>query len=177
MIGAVLNRVDLEKNPYYYSAYYRKESSRYYQQASRPSQQARGAAGRAQPRLREGAGPSGPALLVSALVRRDFGSLVRLPPSAAERSIPRSLAPPGRLQHPCRARAPGARRPPVVVDPAGGAHEDRSGAADGVEPVAFMNEPRRRPLPVIGRSCCAPVASQRLRSAGWSRACAARHRR
>lgn len=37
VIGAVLNRVDLEKNPYYYSAYYRKEYSRYYQQASRPS--------------------------------------------------------------------------------------------------------------------------------------------
>jgi capsular exopolysaccharide synthesis family protein len=37
VIGAVLNRVDLEKNPYYYSAYYRKEYSRYYAQASRPS--------------------------------------------------------------------------------------------------------------------------------------------
>ena len=37
IIGAVLNRVDLEKNPYYYSAYYRKEYSRYYAQASRPS--------------------------------------------------------------------------------------------------------------------------------------------
>lgn len=37
VIGAVLNRVDLEKNPYYYSAYYRKEYSRYYQRASRPS--------------------------------------------------------------------------------------------------------------------------------------------
>jgi capsular exopolysaccharide synthesis family protein len=37
LIGAVLNRVDLEKNPYYYSAYYRKEYSRYYAQASRPS--------------------------------------------------------------------------------------------------------------------------------------------
>ena len=37
VIGAVLNRVDLEKNPYYYSAYCRKESSRSYQQASRPS--------------------------------------------------------------------------------------------------------------------------------------------
>jgi polysaccharide biosynthesis transport protein len=34
VIGAVLNRVDLEKNPYYYSAYYRKEYSRYYAQAS-----------------------------------------------------------------------------------------------------------------------------------------------
>jgi succinoglycan biosynthesis transport protein ExoP len=40
VIGAVLNRVDLEKNPYYYSAYYRKEYSRYYQQAPRPSQPA-----------------------------------------------------------------------------------------------------------------------------------------
>jgi len=38
VIGAVLNRVDLEKNPYYYSAYYRKEYSRYYQQATRPTQ-------------------------------------------------------------------------------------------------------------------------------------------
>ncbi len=37
VIGAVLNRVDLEKNPYYYSAYYRKEYSRYYAQASHPS--------------------------------------------------------------------------------------------------------------------------------------------
>jgi capsular exopolysaccharide synthesis family protein len=37
VIGAVLNRVDLEKNPYYYSAYYRKEYSRYYAQASRPT--------------------------------------------------------------------------------------------------------------------------------------------
>jgi succinoglycan biosynthesis transport protein ExoP len=36
VIGAVLNRVDLEKNPYYYSAYYRKEYSRYYAQATRP---------------------------------------------------------------------------------------------------------------------------------------------
>ncbi len=38
VIGAVLNRVDLEKNPYYYSAYYKKEYSRYYAQASKPSQ-------------------------------------------------------------------------------------------------------------------------------------------
>ena len=30
LIGAVLNRVDLVRNPYYYSAYYRKEYSRYY---------------------------------------------------------------------------------------------------------------------------------------------------
>jgi polysaccharide biosynthesis transport protein len=35
VIGAVLNRVDLEKNPYYYSAYYRKEYSRYYAQTTR----------------------------------------------------------------------------------------------------------------------------------------------
>ena len=34
VIGAVLNRVDLEKNPYYYSAYYRKEYSRYYAQTT-----------------------------------------------------------------------------------------------------------------------------------------------
>ena len=33
IIGAVLNRVDLEHNPYYYSTYYRKEYSRYYAQA------------------------------------------------------------------------------------------------------------------------------------------------
>ena len=33
VIGAVLNRVDLEHNPYYYSTYYRKEYSRYYAQA------------------------------------------------------------------------------------------------------------------------------------------------
>ena len=59
VIGAVLNRVDLEKNPYYYSAYYRKEYSRYYQQASRPSHGARTSQRlAAQPRLREGAGPS-----------------------------------------------------------------------------------------------------------------------
>jgi succinoglycan biosynthesis transport protein ExoP len=37
VVGAVLNRVDLEKNPYYYSAYYRKEYSRYYAQATRPT--------------------------------------------------------------------------------------------------------------------------------------------
>lgn len=34
MIGAVLNRADIERNPYYYSAYYRKEYSRYYAKAS-----------------------------------------------------------------------------------------------------------------------------------------------
>ena len=34
IIGAVLNRVDLVRNPYYYSAYYRKEYSRYYVSAS-----------------------------------------------------------------------------------------------------------------------------------------------
>ena len=33
VIGAVLNRVDLEHNPYYYSTYYRKEYSRSYAQA------------------------------------------------------------------------------------------------------------------------------------------------
>ena len=37
VVGAVLNRVDLERNPYYYAAYYRKEYSRYYAQATRPS--------------------------------------------------------------------------------------------------------------------------------------------
>jgi len=30
LIGSVLNSVDLVRNPYYYSAYYRKEYSRYY---------------------------------------------------------------------------------------------------------------------------------------------------
>ena len=30
LIGTVLNRVDLVRNPYYYSAYYRKEYARYY---------------------------------------------------------------------------------------------------------------------------------------------------
>ena len=30
VIGSVLNRVDLVRNPYYYSAYYRKEYARYY---------------------------------------------------------------------------------------------------------------------------------------------------
>ena len=34
IIGAVLNRVDLEHNPYYYSTYYRKEYSRYYAQTA-----------------------------------------------------------------------------------------------------------------------------------------------
>jgi capsular exopolysaccharide synthesis family protein len=33
MIGAVLNRADVERNPYYYSTYYRKEYSRYYAKA------------------------------------------------------------------------------------------------------------------------------------------------
>ncbi len=37
VIGAVLNRVDLEKNPYYYSASVRKESVGYYAQASKSS--------------------------------------------------------------------------------------------------------------------------------------------
>ena len=36
VIGAVLNRADLERNPYYYSAYYRKEYSRYYARATTP---------------------------------------------------------------------------------------------------------------------------------------------
>ena len=34
LIGSVLNSVDLVKNPYYYSAYYRKEYARYYVSAS-----------------------------------------------------------------------------------------------------------------------------------------------
>jgi capsular exopolysaccharide synthesis family protein len=34
LVGSVLNSVDLVKNPYYYSAYYRKEYSRYYVSAS-----------------------------------------------------------------------------------------------------------------------------------------------
>jgi capsular exopolysaccharide synthesis family protein len=34
VIGAILNRVDLIRNPYYYSAYYRKEYSRYYVSSS-----------------------------------------------------------------------------------------------------------------------------------------------
>ena len=38
VIGAVLNRVDLERNPYYYSTYYRKEYSRYYAQAPAATQ-------------------------------------------------------------------------------------------------------------------------------------------
>jgi succinoglycan biosynthesis transport protein ExoP len=33
-VGAVLNRVDLEQNPYYYSHYYRREYSAYYEQAA-----------------------------------------------------------------------------------------------------------------------------------------------
>lgn len=36
IIGAVLNRADVERNPYYYSAYYRKEYSRYYAKATPP---------------------------------------------------------------------------------------------------------------------------------------------
>jgi capsular exopolysaccharide synthesis family protein len=36
VIGAVLNRVDVEGNPYYYSAYYRKEYARYYARAANP---------------------------------------------------------------------------------------------------------------------------------------------
>jgi len=34
LVGAVLNRVDLVRNPYYYSAYYRKDYARYYVSAS-----------------------------------------------------------------------------------------------------------------------------------------------
>ncbi|CAN5704519.1 exopolysaccharide regulatory tyrosine autokinase VpsO [soil metagenome] len=34
LVGAVLNRVDLIRNPYYYSAYYRKDYARYYVSAS-----------------------------------------------------------------------------------------------------------------------------------------------
>jgi Mrp family chromosome partitioning ATPase len=34
-VGAVLNRVDLEHNGYYYSQYYRREYSDYYQQNPR----------------------------------------------------------------------------------------------------------------------------------------------
>ena len=33
-VGAVLNRVDLEHNAYYYSQYYRREYGAYYQQAA-----------------------------------------------------------------------------------------------------------------------------------------------
>jgi len=33
IIGAVLNRADVQRNPYYYSAYYRKEYTRYYAKA------------------------------------------------------------------------------------------------------------------------------------------------
>jgi succinoglycan biosynthesis transport protein ExoP len=36
MIGAVLNRADVHRNPYYYSAYYRKDYSRYYAKATPP---------------------------------------------------------------------------------------------------------------------------------------------
>jgi Mrp family chromosome partitioning ATPase len=34
IIGAVLNRVDLDRNAFYYSTYYRKEYSRYYARAT-----------------------------------------------------------------------------------------------------------------------------------------------
>ncbi|HXE79334.1 MAG TPA: polysaccharide biosynthesis tyrosine autokinase [Vicinamibacterales bacterium] len=37
IIGAVLNRADVHRNPYYYSAYYRKEYSRYYAKATPPN--------------------------------------------------------------------------------------------------------------------------------------------
>ena len=33
-VGAVLNRVDLERNAYYYSQYYRREYADYYQKAT-----------------------------------------------------------------------------------------------------------------------------------------------
>ena len=33
-MGAVLNRVELERNAYYYSHYYRREYGAYYQQAA-----------------------------------------------------------------------------------------------------------------------------------------------
>jgi Mrp family chromosome partitioning ATPase len=33
-IGAVLNRVDLQHNPYYYSQYYRREYSDYYEKSA-----------------------------------------------------------------------------------------------------------------------------------------------
>jgi len=33
-VGAVLNRVDLQRNAYYYSQYYRREYSQYYAKAS-----------------------------------------------------------------------------------------------------------------------------------------------
>jgi capsular exopolysaccharide synthesis family protein len=36
IVGAVLNRADIQRNPYYYSAYYRKEYSRYYAKATPP---------------------------------------------------------------------------------------------------------------------------------------------
>jgi Mrp family chromosome partitioning ATPase len=32
-LGAVLNRVELERNAYYYSSYYRREYTQYYQRA------------------------------------------------------------------------------------------------------------------------------------------------
>ena len=34
VIGAVLNKADVDRNPYYYSTYYRKEYSRYYAKAN-----------------------------------------------------------------------------------------------------------------------------------------------
>ena len=36
IIGSVLNKVDLVRNPYYYSAYYRKDYARYYVSSSKP---------------------------------------------------------------------------------------------------------------------------------------------
>ena len=41
VIGAVLNRADVERNPYYYSTYYRKEYAKYYAKATQATQQRR----------------------------------------------------------------------------------------------------------------------------------------
>ncbi len=41
VIGAVLNRADVERNPYYYSTYYRKEYAKYYAKATHATQQRR----------------------------------------------------------------------------------------------------------------------------------------
>ena len=35
IVGAILNRVDIKHNPYYYSQYYRPEYSDYYQKTAR----------------------------------------------------------------------------------------------------------------------------------------------
>lgn len=34
LLGAVLNRVDFDRNAYYYSRYYRREYARYYRRTS-----------------------------------------------------------------------------------------------------------------------------------------------